>query len=86
MVNGNKAIIDALKDSCDKEIRLNYEKNYKVLAEGNFVLSVCEGCFNEVHSAIYDLYRVDSGKLVKRWDTIEEIPPQSEWKNDNGKF
>jgi len=25
MVDGNKAIIDALKDSCDKGIRLNYE-------------------------------------------------------------
>ena len=86
MVDGKAAIVDALKDGPDNGIRLNYEKNYKVLAEGNFVLSVCEGCFNEVHSAIYDLYRVDRGKLVEHWDTIEAIPPQSEWKNDNGKF
>jgi len=86
ILDGKTAIIDTLKNGSDKEIRLNYEKNYNVLAEGNFVLSVCEGYFNEVHSAIYDLYRVDKGKLVEHWDTIEAILPQSEWKNDNGKF
>ena len=86
MLDGTTAIIDALKDGSDKEIKLNYEKNYRVLAEGNFVLSVCEGYFNEVHSAIYDLFRIDKGKLIEHWDTIEMIPPLSEWKNDNGKF
>lgn len=86
MLDGKSAMIDALKDGSDKEIKLNYEKNHRILAEGNFVLSVSEGYSNEVHSAIYDLYRVDKGKLVEHWDTIEAIPPQSEWKNDNGKF
>lgn len=86
MVDGKTAIIDALKDGSDNGIRLNYKENYKVLAEGNFVLSVCEGYLNEAHSAIYDLYRVDRRKLVEHWDTIEAIPPKSEWRNDNGKF
>ncbi|MGO6986349.1 hypothetical protein [Rhizobium leguminosarum] len=26
------------------------------------------------------------GKIVEHWDTIEAIPAQSEWKNQNGKF
>jgi len=26
------------------------------------------------------------GKIVEHWDTIEEIPAKSEWKNSNGKF
>jgi len=86
MPDGMPAIIDALKDGTENQVRLNYEKNHRVLAEGNFVLSVCEGYVNEVHSAIYDLFRVDRGKLVEHWDTIEAIPPRSEWKNDNGKF
>ncbi|MFV2056975.1 MAG: hypothetical protein ACC707_10930, partial [Thiohalomonadales bacterium] len=70
----------------NNEINLNYEKNHRVLADGSFVLSVCEGYFKAVHSAIYDLYRVDKGKLVEHWDTIESIPARSEWKNDYGKF
>jgi len=24
--------------------------------------------------------------IVEHWDTTEKIAPQSEWKNDNGKF
>ena len=34
----------------------------------------------------YDLFRIENGKIVEHWDTIEEIPPRSEWKNQNGKF
>ncbi len=62
------------------------EKNHRLLAEGNFVLAVNEGDIDGAQHAFYDLYRVDGGKIVEHWDTIEEIPPRSEWKNDNGKF
>jgi predicted SnoaL-like aldol condensation-catalyzing enzyme len=65
---------------------LEYSRNYRVLAEGSFVLSVCEGIHGGVHSAFYDLFRVADGRLVEHWNTIEAIPPRNEWKNDNGKF
>ena len=66
--------------------RLAYSQNHRVLAEGCFVLAVCEGSHSGVHSAFYDLYRVADGRLVEHWNTIEAIPPRNEWKNDNGKF
>ena len=65
---------------------IKYEKNHRILAEGNFVLSVSEGFFNNTHSAFYDLFRISSGMIVEHWDTTEDIPPISEWKNNNGKF
>ena len=65
---------------------LQYERNHRVLAEGNFVLSVSEGLARGRHAAIFDLYRVAEERLVEHWDTIEAIPPRGEWKNDNGKF
>ncbi len=65
---------------------IKYDKIHRVLAEGNFVLSVSEGSLNGIHSAFYDLFRVADGKLVEHWDTTEEIPPRNEWRNDNGKF
>ena len=34
----------------------------------------------------YDLFRVQNGKIVEHWNTIEEIPVKEDWKNDNGKF
>ena len=50
------------------------------------MLSVSEGFYSEDHSAFFDLFRVSGNKLVEHWDTIEAIPPQAQWKNDNGKF
>jgi predicted SnoaL-like aldol condensation-catalyzing enzyme len=59
---------------------------HRILAEGNFVLTVSEGSVNGIHSSFFDLFRVAHGKIVEHWDTAEAIPPRSEWKNDNGKF
>ena len=58
----------------------------KVLGEGNFVLVVSEGSFGGKPTAFYDLFRVENGKIAEHWDTLETIPPQGEWKNQNGKF
>lgn len=63
-----------------------YEKNHMLLGQGNFVLLASEGQFMGNYSSFYDLFRIDNGKIVEHWDTIETIPPQSEWKNENGKF
>lgn len=63
-----------------------YEKRHRVLAEGNFVLSVCEGKRGDDHISFYDLFRIEDSRIVEHWDTTERIAPRSEWKNDNGKF
>jgi predicted SnoaL-like aldol condensation-catalyzing enzyme len=68
------------------EIALCYERIHRVLAEGNFVLCVNEGYRSGVHASFYDLFRLNLGKLVEHWNTTEEIPPRSKWKNENGKF
>ena len=68
------------------ELFVDYNKLHLVLAEGNFVLTVSEGFKSGIHSSFYDLFRVSDLKLVEHWDTTEAIPPQSQWKNNNGKF
>jgi predicted SnoaL-like aldol condensation-catalyzing enzyme len=70
----------------DGERTLDYQRLHRVLAEGDFVLTVTEGFKGGIHSSFYDLFRVADGKVVEHWDTIDEVPPRSEWKNDNGKF
>ena len=67
-------------------ITIRYDRIHRLLAEGDFVLSVSEGFLNGVHSSFYDLFRVANDKLVEHWDTTEAIPPRTEWRNDNGKF
>lgn len=66
-----------------------YDRNHKVLGQGNFVLAMSEGKFGEApvaHVAFYDLFRLEDGKIVEHWDVISPIPPTAEWKNSNGKF
>ena len=70
----------------DGKSRVDYQRSHRVLAEGDFVLAVSEGFRSEVHMSFYDLFRVANGKIVEHWDTIDEVPLRSEWKNDNGKF
>lgn len=76
----------ALKAMAEAGITMKYERVHRVLGEGNFVLVVSEGQFAGRHSAFYDLFRVQDGKIAEHWDTIEAIPPRAQWKNDNGKF
>ena len=85
--DGLPALEAALSVSTREQgIIVRYDKNHRLLAEGNFVLSVCEGTVDNVHSSFYDLFRVADAKIVEHWDTTEAVPPRSEWKNDNGKF
>ena len=65
---------------------LKHTKLYHVLGEGNFVLTVSEAKNNATDKAFYNLFRIENGKIVEHWDTIEEIPGKENWKNQNGKF
>ncbi len=64
----------------------SYDTVHKVLGEGSFVLVLSEGRYIGKHSAFYDLFRVEQGKIVEHWDVIEEIPAPEARKNANGKF
>ncbi|MDJ0881652.1 MAG: hypothetical protein QNJ56_08385 [Gammaproteobacteria bacterium] len=90
----NPYLSDELVDLCSRLTgsskghldSIDYLKCHRILAEGNFVLSVCEGYVDKIRSSFFDLYRLMDGKIIEHWDTIEAIPPRTEWKNNNGKF
>ena len=85
--DGLPALYSAFSDPASNGgVTLKYDRMHRILAEGDFVLTVSEGSVNGAHSSFFDLFRVANGKLVEHWDTTEAVPPRSEWKNDNGKF
>lgn len=74
----------ALSTMADQGIEMIYERTPIVVAEGNFVFTGSEGTLAGERTAFFDLFRIDSGKIVEHWDVISEIP--SEFAHDNGKF
>ncbi|WP_211093372.1 nuclear transport factor 2 family protein [Flammeovirga agarivorans] len=95
-IQHNSAVADgldglgaALKYFAENGMVMKYDKVHKVLAEGNFVLTMSEGKFGKApgdHVAYYDLFRLENGQIVEHWDVIQPIPSKDEWKNQNGKF
>ena len=86
VADGLDGLGKALEELAIAGMPMKYTANHFVLGEGNFVLAASEGEFMNKHVAFYDLFRLEAGKIVEHWDTIEEIPATSEWKNNNGKF
>lgn len=87
VADGLDGLAAALEYFAANDLVMEYHDIHMVIAEGNFVLTVSEGLFGAGdHVAFYDLFRVEDGKIVEHWDTIEIIPPESEWANSNGKF
>ena len=86
MADGLDGLGKALADLAAAGLSMVYDRNHLILGEGNFVLSVSEGHFCGRYVAYYDLFRVENGKIAEHWDTIQDIPAESQWLNKNGKF
>ncbi|WP_373233274.1 stalk domain-containing protein [Cohnella sp.] len=84
--DGLSTVMKAFEGMAEQGIEESFYEIHMVIGEGDFVLVVSEGTFNGIPNAIYDLFRVNNGKLVEHWDVIETIPPKDQWKNTNGKF
>ena len=86
LVDGVDALRSSLAAVADGRSVIEYSQLHRVLADGSFVLSVSEGYAAGVHTAFYDLHRLSNGLIVEHWNTVEAVPPQAVWKNNNGKF
>ncbi len=74
----------ALEGMAEQGISMVYTDLHFAVAEGNFVFTASEGTFGDAHTAFFDLFRVQDGKIVEHWDIISDIP--TEMAHDNGKF
>ena len=63
----------------------NYDFVFKVIGQGDHVVSYSKATSDGAELAVFDIYRIENGKIVEHWDNIEPIPPRSEWAN-TGKF
>lgn len=66
-----------------------YQSIEFIHVEGNFALMMSQGYPDQntgLASAYYDLFRLESGKIVEHWDVVQTIPAEEDWVNTNGKF
>lgn len=63
----------------------NYDFIFKVIGQGDHVVSYAKATLNGEALAVFDIFRIEDGKIVEHWDNMEPIPPRSEWTN-SGKF
>ena len=63
----------------------NYDFIFKVIGQGDHVVSYSKATFKGTELAVFDIFRIENGKIVEHWDNMEPIPPRSEWAN-TGKF
>jgi predicted SnoaL-like aldol condensation-catalyzing enzyme len=84
--DGLAGLSAALEAMARAGVTMTYDRLHFVLGEGDFVLAASDGSFDGKHVAFYDLFRIEAGRIVEHWDTIEPIPERSQWKNENGKF
>ena len=84
--DGLSGLVSGLEEMAKQGREMKFTRNYMILGEGNFVLSVNEGYYNGEHVSFYDIFRIENSKFVEHWDVIEPIIPSKDWKNQNGKF
>ncbi len=76
-----------LRNLQEKGMSIQYKKIHKVLAEGDYVLTVCEGVLNRQHKlALYDLYRLRANHIEEHWEVMEILSDPKYYLNNNGKF
>lgn len=76
--------LDAMQDVLTKQ-DFSYEFNFKVIGQGDHVVSYGKSIINGQEFAVFDIFRLENGKIVEHWDNMEPIMPRDEWAN-TGKF
>ncbi len=82
-VEDGLAPFQALVTAADR--KLFYKEIVLLVAEGNFVASLCKAEWDGAPYAQADLFRVENGLIVEHWDAAEPVGPEEGWVN-SGKF
>ena len=62
-----------------------YKYVFKILGQGNFVVSYCLAQIGDEDYAVFDIFRLQDGLIVEHWDNMEPLP-RGEMLVNRGKF
>lgn len=81
----NDGVENLIKTIKEGTLFPNHKKQHIVFGEGNFVISISEGVFQKKNTALYDLFRLEEGKITTHWNIYQNIPMQ-DLANNNTMF
>lgn len=68
-----------------KEHYVNYDFVFKVMGAGNYVVAYSKVSIDHKDYALFDIFRLNQGKIVEHWMNKEIMPAYAELTN-SGKF
>lgn len=68
-----------------RDHNVHYDFVFNVLAQGDYVVAYSQVEIDGVKNALFDIFRMEDGKIAERWDNKEPVPARSELTNW-GKF
>ncbi|XEC93978.1 stalk domain-containing protein [Paenibacillus tarimensis] len=86
VADGVSSLMEAFAALAEQGVTITYEKVHYIHGQGNFVLVMSEVNFDGQPTAVYDMYRIENGKIAEHWDIVEPILPEDQRANSNGKF
>ncbi len=84
--DGLQGLGEAMAEMQKNGQAMGYEKTFRVIAEGNFVMVHSKGQFAGKSVAFADLMRVEDGKIVEHWDVIQDEVPADKTKSGHDMF
>lgn len=85
IADGIEGLTDFIRALAAQGLEMRYEAVFKIVGQGNFVVSYSKMRLGDDRFAVFDIFRLENGKIVEHWDNMEKILPKSEWGN-SGKF
>ena len=64
---------------------VRYDFVFKVVGESNWVAAYSKADIDGVECALFDIFRIEDGRIAEHWDVAEPVPPRAELAN-SGKF
>ena len=81
-IDGMTALVEQMAEAGTPML---YKYVFKILGQGNFVVSYCLAQIGDEDYAVFDLFRLEDGLIVEHWDTMEPLPRGAALVN-RGKF
>ena len=83
--DGLAALEEMDRSSRERGERLFYRKVYRIIGQGNFVVSLAHQVWNDIDYCAMDIFRLENGMIVEHWDNVEVLPDPDDLAN-SGKF